>query len=336
MLNKTLSKLSAIVAGTYLPDHVECFDKIELESFAAVLGRLVYAPSSLRKVLQANGVTITRADFYSEVPTVVEIESSFAKRSKLALDKIFPDPAFLKEFLAQLDKYADELKAPPSSDDPSKFSWAGGAAFSYSDAMAYYCMIREKKPETIIEIGSGASTLVASMAVDKNGFGKIVAVEPYPLEYLRNLKDVDLITERAQDIDSDFFNGLLKDGDMLFIDSTHTVKHDSDVLHIYLRILPEIKKSITVHVHDIYLPNSLPIELLRDQQIYWNEQYLLYAYMLGNSRTRTLFGSQYHSIHNPAELKEFMHNQFPHGGASFWFEQYGLDCDLPKARIQNK
>ena len=96
------------------------------------------------------------------------------------------------------------------------------------------------------------------------------------------LNGVDLVTKPAQDLESDFFNVLLDDGDILFIDSTHTVKHDSDVLHIYLRILPEIQKSIAVHVHDIYLPKPLPMNLLRDHQIYWNEQYLLYSYLLSN------------------------------------------------------
>ncbi len=191
--------------------------------------------------------------------------------------------------------------------------------------MAYYCMIRLKKPKTIIEIGSGASTLVARMAVAKNGLGRIVAVEPYPLDYLPGLKDIELVRERAQDLDSAFFNERFEDGDMLFIDSTHTVKHDSDVLHIYLRVLPEIVSDITVHVHDVYLPGPMPINMLREQQIYWNEQYLLYAYMLDNPRVRTLFGSRYHIAENFNQITAFMHGQYQPGGASFWFEQAGKD-----------
>ncbi|MFM7634425.1 MAG: class I SAM-dependent methyltransferase [Cyanobacteriota bacterium] len=319
----TIKLLSTIKPGTHLPDDIPCFDKAEIEELATILGSLVYAPSSLRKLLQEKGITITPSDFYSEVPTVAEIESSFAKSSKLKLDRIFHDHLFLLESLHKLDYYADEFKAPLASQDPTRYAWEG-CAFSYSDAMAYYCMIRLKQPKKIIEIGSGASTLVARQALEKNGFGTIVAVEPFPLSCLNAIADVELITERAQDLDSSFFNDHLSDGDILFIDSTHTVKHDSDVLHIYLRVLPELNRSITIHAHDIYLPESLPLNLLRDHQIYWTEQYLLYAYMLNNPRVRTLFGSRYHMLNHHAELTRFMRNQYQPGGASLWFEQTKL------------
>lgn len=320
---KTMAMLSTIEAGTWLPDDVPCYDKTELVDLAVTLNRLIYSPSSLRKALQDRGVTVTRADFYSEVPTVAEIEASFATPSKLKLDKVFPDPEFMKACLAELEAFAGEFTAPVTAPDASTYSWEG-VAFGFSDAPAYYSMIRLKKPKTIIEIGSGASTLVARMAVAKNGFGRIIAVEPYPLDYLPGLSDIDLVRKRAQDLDSAFFNDRMEDGDMLFIDSTHTVKHDSDVLHIYLRILPEIRKSITVHAHDIYLPGTLPVNMLREHQAYWNEQYLLYAYMLENPRVRTLFSSRYHMQYNHAALTAFMHEQYAPGGASFWFEQSGL------------
>ncbi len=320
IIPKTIKMLSSIKAGTYVPDEFPCFDKAEIEELANVLKRLIYAPSSLRKILQEKGVTLTRSDFYSEVPTVAEIESSFAKASKLKLNKVFPSQPFLLEFLNKLDHYSSEFKAPLSPQDATSYSWANGA-FSFSDAMAYYCMIRLRKPNTIIEIGSGASTLVARQAMTMNGFGTILSVEPYPLHFLKTIEGVELITERAQDLNSSFFNDHLSDGDILFIDSTHTVKHDSDVLHIYLRVLPELACNLTIHAHDIYLPETLPLGMLREHQIYWNEQYLLYAYMLNNPRVRTLFGSRYHMLHHHAELTRFMRGQYKPGGASLWFEQ---------------
>ena len=161
MLKKTIAMLSTIAAGTYLPDDVQCFDKAEIDSLATLLAGLVYAPSSLRKALQEQGIAITRADFYSEVPTVAEFEASAAKPSKLILDKVFTDPDYLQEFLAQLNEFAPEFTPPHAEGNEASYFWDNGA-FSYSDAMAYYCMIRMKKPKTIIEIGSGASTLVAA------------------------------------------------------------------------------------------------------------------------------------------------------------------------------
>jgi len=60
---------------------------------------------------------------------------------------------------------------------------------------------------------------------------------------------------------------------------------------------------------------------MRDLQIYWTEQYLLYAYLLDNSRTKIHYSSNYHVKHNREQLKSFMHGRFAEGGASLWFEQ---------------
>jgi hypothetical protein len=69
------------------------------------------------------------------------------------------------------------------------------------------------------------------------------------------------------------------------------------------------------------LPDSLPLEMMRDRQLFWNEQYLLYAYMLENLRTRLLYSSAYHYKNNRELLKGLMHNRYVPGGGSIWFSQ---------------
>jgi hypothetical protein len=73
-------------------------------------------------------------------------------------------------------------------------------------------------------------------------------------------------------------------------------------------------------VHDIFLPFGMPQNWVLDHQIYWTEQYLLYAWMLDNPRGNILFGSNYHNHFNPDLLDSLMHGRFQRGGASFWFE----------------
>jgi hypothetical protein len=85
--------------------------------------------------------------------------------------------------------------------------------------------------------------------------------------------------------------------------------------------LPAIQADIVVHVHDIYLPDPLLIARMRDQHIFWNEQYLLYAYMLNNTRVRTLYGTKYHHIRNRPAHDRLMHGRVDAIGGSFWFEQ---------------
>ncbi len=321
MLKKTLAMLANVKPGTYLPDDVECYDPVEIDALGRVLRRLVYGPSSIRRLLQQkHHVTITRADFYSEIPTIADLERSFATPSLLTLDGIFPDNAAMIAELDRLMGVSDEFDPPMKSGRPDEYAWEGGP-FSFSDAVAYYAMIRTRKPRTIVEIGSGWSTRIAQMACARNGMGRIICVEPYPSEFLEAMQGIELVKRRAQDIATEFFNAALRDGDMLFIDSTHTVKHDSDCLHIYLRMLPAIEADITVHVHDIHLPQTLPLGQMRDNQIFWTEQYLLYAYMCSNPRTRAIYGSRYHSRYNPEMLDRFMHGRYKAGGASFWFEQ---------------
>jgi hypothetical protein len=321
MLEKTLAMLANIKPGTYVPDDVACYDPVEIDALGRALRRLVYGPSSIRRLLQQqHHVTITRADFYSEIPTIADLERAFAAPSLLTLDGIFPDNAAMVAELDRLMGVADEFNPPMKSGGPDEYAWEGGP-FSFSDAVAYYAMIRTRKPQTIVEIGSGWSTRVAQMACAKNGMGRIICIEPYPTKFLEAMEGIELVKRRAQDIATEFFNAALRDGDMLFIDSTHAVKHDSDCLHIYLRVLPAIESDITVHVHDIYLPQTLPLGQMRDHQIFWNEQYLLYAYMCSNPRTRAIYGSRYHARYNPEMLDRFMHGRYKAGGASFWFEQ---------------
>jgi hypothetical protein len=321
MLEKTIALLGGVKPGTYLPDDVECYDPSEIDALGHALGRLLYAPSSIRKRIQEKfGVTITRADFYSEIPTVADLEQAFAAPSLLNLDRIFPDNAVMLGELNRLMSVSHEFNPPLNSTKPGEFAWTGGQ-FSYSDAMAYYSMIRTRKPRTIVEIGSGWSTRVAQMACEANGFGRIVCVEPYPSEFLEAIEGIEVIRRRAQEVETAFITDLLQDGDILFIDSTHTVRHDSDCLHIYLRILPAVEADITVHVHDIYLPDTLSLSQMRDAQLFWNEQYLLYAYLCGNPRTQAIYGSRYHYKRNTALLERFMHGRHGAGGASFWFRQ---------------
>ena len=141
-------------------------------------------------------------------------------------------------------------------------------------------MIRKTKPETIIEVGSGFSTLVAREALSVNGKGRLICVEPFPRPWLRGMTDVELIEAPAQALEAGFYNDRLMDGDMRLIDSTHSVKIGSDCLHFYLRVLPRIDYSIDVHVHDVFLPCGLPKNRAIDNHIYWTEQYLLLAYLI--------------------------------------------------------
>ncbi len=79
----------------------------------------------------------------------------------------------------------------------------------------------------------------------------------------------------------------LGSGDLLFIDSSHAVKTGSDVVHLFLRVIPALAPGVVVHVHDISLPYLYPRTALEDY-FGWQESTLLAALLTGNSGLRPL------------------------------------------------
>src|SRR5258705_12361590 len=97
-------------------------------------------------------------------------------------------------------------------------------------------------------------------------------VAPYANEYIKAPVE-DVAVERIVD--------LLNAGDILFIDSSHTVKTGGDVPYLFLEILPRLKPGVLIHIHDIFLPFDYPEQwVLQDWG--WTEQYLVHAFLSFN------------------------------------------------------
>jgi len=291
------------------------------------LRKLAWADATTREEIQKCGVNVVPVNWYSNLPSVQEIKGSFEYAdgsSAPYLDENLFDPETLAGVLDQIQQHAVEFNPDVEGDESAceRFFWKN-SQFSYSDAMAYYCFIRSFRPRTIVEIGGGFSTLVALEATRRNGSGRIVCVEPYPRKFLARNPDIHLVRQEAQSLTSaDLEEWLSEDGDVLFIDSTHTVKTGSDCLHIYLRLLPKTRRRLLVHAHDVFLPFGMPQDWLLNQQIFWTEQYLLLALLIDNPRARALYGSSYHYAFNREALSRMMHGRFGCGGSSFWFEYH--------------
>ncbi len=293
---------------------------------ASLLPRVVYSKPETRARLQRRGINILPVDFYSNIPSIQEIENSYEYTEDCPpyLDAGIFDHERLGGMLKALIPFSPEFSPPVEGDEQScrSFFW-NNSQFSFGDPMSYYCFIRLIQPEAIIEIGSGFSTLVALEAVQRNGHGSIQCIEPYPRPFLKNESRVTLHQMKAQDIQPEFLNDVLRDNDVLFVDSTHTVKTGSDCLHVYLRLLPKIRRDIYVHVHDVFLPFGMPKQWLLDRQIYWTEQYLVLAFLIDNPKTSLLFSSTYNSRWNEPLMQTLMGGKYPIGGSSVWFKYNG-------------
>jgi predicted O-methyltransferase YrrM len=166
--------------------------------------------------------------------------------------------------------------------------------YDAADALVYQAFVRRLKPHRVIEVGAGFSTAMLLDAAE-HFVPRLEAtcVEPHPdrlLKLLRPEDKVDVIAAPVQDVPVKTFTAL-EPGDILFIDSTHVAKAGSDVVWLFLRVLPRLAKGVVVHVHDVFWPFEYPAQWLREGRS-WNEDYLLHAFLCHNNAWRIeLFSS---------------------------------------------
>lgn len=196
--------------------------------------------------------------------------------------------------VAQLGKltFASELKDLPMNPGASFGFYMANNSFEAGDAEYWYQTIRAMKPARIVEIGSGFSTLLARMAiaVNQRDSGNYTCVhqciEPYEMPWLETT-GAEIIRRRAEEMEVSFFASL-ESGDILFVDSSHMIRPYGDVLFEILEVLPVLRPGVVVHFHDIFSPRNYPHQWLARDVRFWNEQYLLEAFLSGNSDWKVL------------------------------------------------
>jgi hypothetical protein len=75
------------------------------------------------------------------------------------------------------------------------------------------------------------------------------------------------------------------------MDSSHIASINSDVNYEILEILPRLAKGVVVHLHDIFLPADYPRKFVVENLCFWNEQYLLQAFLSFNRTFEILWAS---------------------------------------------
>lgn len=201
--------------------------------------------------------------------------------------------------------FSSELSLTPEDHvSETTYNFMNGA-FEHGDGEFLYNMIRYKKPAIVIEIGSGHSTKMAQLAIKQNkaentDYGcKHICIEPYEMPWLEKL-DVEVLRKRVEDIETTYFKQLGKN-DILFIDSSHVIRPQGDVLYEYLEILPILNPGVVVHIHDIFSPKDYLHQWVVDEVRLWNEQYLLEAFLSLNKDWQ-IIGAVNYLFHNHGQL----------------------------------
>jgi hypothetical protein len=211
------------------------------------------------------------------------------------------------ELLSKLARFREEVAALPiqaAPDGSQLYVDLAGQSFLSGDIETLYAMVRHLAPQTVLEVGCGASSRVIELALRANRKAgkpaRHICVEPYHAPWLEEL-GVEVVRERVELLDLEVFSDL-RPNDILFIDTSHVVRHGGDVNHLYLRVLPALPEGVYVHVHDIFLPLDYPPEWLRDYKHFWTEQYLLQAFLAFNAQFEVVLAANYLATHHRSAL----------------------------------
>ena len=253
------------------------------------------------------GVHVIPAHYYSPVPDIRELKRSrgvWAKKSELPGIEV------------NLDTQVDALRricAPYSGEYVGNEVYNEGVrnlygpGYGFIEAQALHAVIRFYKPRRIVEVGGGVSTYCMLAALERNRVetgrvSRLVCIESHPSKKLKAARGIELVQENVQSVPLKLFYDL-GEGDLLFIDSSHTVKPGSDVNYLILEVLPRLRKGVVVHFHDIYFPYDYQRDLLKTF-LYRVETSLLRAFLINNDKAGILFSLSLLHYGRPGILKE--------------------------------
>ncbi len=201
-------------------------------------------------------------------------------------------------------------------------------SFESGDAEYLYNMIRLIKPGRFVEIGCGFSTLMAQNAIKRNiaedaGYSyDHVCIEPFENAWLNKL-DVKLIREKVESVPKEIFKDL-RANDMLFIDSSHIIRPQGDVLFLFLELLPALNSGVYVHIHDIFTPKDYPPSMIVEGAKLFNEMYIMESLLSMNNSFRVIAALNYlkHNHFNELAAKcPVLSNEHEREPGSFWIQK---------------
>jgi hypothetical protein len=301
-------------------------DIMELSQFiATVMPRCLHSGKFHEIFLawERLGFHVTRVHFYQPIPDTQSLPETLWNRASDLVGVNMNDSVQLDLLRNHFPKFRNEYEQFPaeSTGNSARFHFNNGL-FDGTDALVAYCTIRHFQPRVIIEVGSGFSSLLAAEAIAKYNDSELICIEPFPQEFLRHGFSGlhSLIEKKVEDVDLEFF-AQLNAGDILFIDSSHTVKIGGDVNYLFLEVLPRLKPGVIVHVHDIFFPFDYRRDWVMDEFRFWAEQYLLQAFLSFNSEFEVLLSNSYLAHRYMGDLKATFPKSPWWGGGSFWMRR---------------
>ena len=225
----------------------------------------------------------------------------------------------LQGFLGYKNQLA-RISVRQNPDRPLAPYWVNGY-FPGLDSVALYSFVAGFKPKTFLEIGSGHSTRFARAAIQDHSLGtKIISLDPAPRAEVNQICD-QIIRAPLEEVDLGLFDRL-EAGDIVFFDGSHRVLTNSDVTVFFMEVLPRLKSGVLIQIHDIFLPNDYPKDVIVHN---FSEQYMLGTLLLfGGQHFETVLPNMF--ISGDEELSKILNplwnqpglSQVEQHGGSYW------------------
>jgi hypothetical protein len=138
-------------------------------------------------------------------------------------------------------------------------------------------------------------------------------VEPFPNKFLKDKHNegaIQLISKPVQDLSTSFISSL-GNGDLFFVDSSHTLGPAGEVTRIILELLPRLNKGVFIHFHDIQFPYDYPSIILERPLFFPHESVLLHAFLTFNSDFKILASLSMLHYKRQEHLREILNNYVP-------------------------
>lgn len=283
-------------------------------------------------VFERFGLHLLPIHFYSPVPDTRQLRRNFERwHREWSFAGIDLNVDQQRRVVEELATFASEFDSLPAEGE--LISRGFGEGYGEVESRVLHAMLLLLKPRVIIEVGSGVSTFFSANALSINKHqhgveGQVICIEPYPHRSLKSLPThadvpIDIVVKPVQDVELSLFQRL-DEGDVLFIDSSHVSKLDSDVDRIYLEIVPSLRPGVLVHVHDIPFPYLAPNprHWVFKKHRFWNEPSLLHAFLAYNSAFKIVLSLSYLHHKDPGALRVFPgYDPVLHEPSSIWFQR---------------
>jgi predicted O-methyltransferase YrrM len=269
--------------------------------------------------------------FYSPIVNVAEIAEEFRRRvaqpTPTALSGIAIDIAAQQELWQRMLTFLQEIPFPVQRTEGFRYYFEN-PHYSYGDASILYALLRLYRPARLIEIGSGYSSACSMDTIDRYLAGqvKVTLIEPHA-ELVRErlgeeaIRRTTLYEMRVQEVPLSLF-GALRNGDFLFIDSTHVMKTGSDVCHELFEILPHLAPGVLIHFHDMLWPFEYREDWVLSENRSWNEIYAMRAFLMFNDNFEIVFFNDYFRKFNECLIRDTYPLFLKNSGASLWLRKF--------------